>query len=455
MTALTTARILSWGGGTVVLVPLILLASTQGPVGQVLAVAAAIGVTVIAVLGAERTGTLLMVAALFLAPMNDLRPVVSADFVTFSDLMFVLGAIMLAPQVISGRAELPRLFVVGAGIMTVTGFLGSVMNESPVLSLFFFARMVAALMILPLVIVMWGPSFGVIRVLAWAYVSGQVVSTVGGLLQGPFNNRYLGLTTHPNFFGICAAVATGLVLYLFHHARGSERGLAVVAGMITLGSVVLSGSRAAVLAALIVGLLYPVLERSLRAGYALLVGGVGVLAVMVLLVPNAGPGNPLSRLQGDSSTRGSDVERSEALSQGWADFLDRPLTGDGFGLELTLVHNGYLEAAIAMGVFGLVGYLLLLSSLVVPVLRSRFRNPMGYAALAYMLILPFNNTLWDRFAWAALALVLAAERVTMASMTPPQSDGQSSLPTPMPSPTMPSVSQDHRILRLGRGTLVR
>lgn len=397
-----------------VLGPLLLLAVTQGPLGLAAATALALGIAVVAVLGAERTGTVLMLLALFLAPMNDVRPLPTADFVTFSDLMFVAGFTMLAPQVISGRAVLPKMYVIGAGLMLVTGFLASALNEAPILSIFYFVRMVAALMILPLLVTMWGPSHKVLRALAWAYVVGQIVSTAGGLLQGSFNSRYLGLTTHPNFFGICAAVATALVLYLFHHARGWERVLTVLAGAVTLGSVVLSGSRAAVLAALIVGVSYPVIERSLRAGYALLVGGIGILALMTVVVPNAGPDNPLSRLQGDASTRGSDEERTSLLAQGWSDFLERPISGDGFSFDLTLIHNGYLEAAVAMGIFGLVGYLMLLFSLAAPVLRSRNRNPMGYAALAYMLILPFNNTLWDRFAWAALALILAAERLESA-----------------------------------------
>jgi O-antigen ligase len=413
-----------WGGAT--LLALLVLLSSTGPAGLVVGVAAALGFAVVAAIGAEKAGTALMALALLLAPMNDIRPVASADFVTFSDLTFLLGFILLAPQVGSGKAQVPTLFVVGSALLVAAGVLASVLSLAPVLSLIYFARMIAAVMVLPVLIAMWGPSRQVLRLLAWAYVLGQIVSTAAGLLQGPVNSRYLGLTTHPNFYGMCAAIASALVLYLFHHSRGRERILVVGAGAICLWSVFMSGSRASALAAILVALAYPVIERSVRAGYALLVGGVAVLVLVIVVLPGAGQDTPLSRLQGNESTRGSDNERSQLLSEGWSDFLESPITGDGFSYEVTLVHNGYVEVGIATGIFGLLGYLLLLWSLTRPVLRARFPNRMGYVALTYMLILPFNNTLWDRFSWAALALIFAAERLERKA----EEDAAPALPPP-------------------------
>ena len=85
-----------------------------------------------------------------------------------------------------------------------------------------------------------------------------------------------------------------------------------------------------------------------------------------------------------------------------------PIRGHGFNDLTTIAHNGYLSVAVALGVFGLVAYVLLLWSTCEGLFRHRWRDRLGYVGLTYSIAMVFTNTLWDRFAWLLLSLAIAS-----------------------------------------------
>jgi hypothetical protein len=118
---------------------------------------------------------------------------------------------------------------------------------------------------------------------------------------------------------------------------------------------------------------------------------------------------------GSVSARGADTERSAFLLRGWHEFLDHPVLGSGFGGPYTFYyHNGVLEVAVATGVLGAAAYLLIAGSLCRVLLLGRTWRRLGYAALAYFAAAMFVPTVWDRFAWAPLSLVLVAHTLDAA-----------------------------------------
>jgi O-antigen ligase len=342
------------------------------------------------------------------APMNAVRPIPSADIATFSDVFLLLGFGLLLPQLLSRTGRPQSLHLIGSGVLFVAGALASLACPDPVSSLGYLARMLTALLALPLAFVCWAPSRRLLDALAGAYVVGQLASMAGGLAHGPVDgNRYEGLTTHPNFYGMCGALAGALCLHLLHRVRPGHRWLVVAAIAGCVASVLNSGSRAALLASVLIAVLYPLLERSPRAGYLLALSVTLLLAFANRLAAHAQSGSAVDRLLGTTSSQGSDDQRMAALTSTFHQFLGHPLLGGGFSVLTTQTHNGYLEVANAFGVFALLGYLAILWSMVRLVLGARQRNRLGHAAIGYGFIMLFNNTIWDRFAWVALCLVLA------------------------------------------------
>lgn len=393
-------------GGLLLLAALFLLA-TRGLVEAVLAVGVAVLVLGLVALGPERLGTVLLLLGVFAAPMSS----IASGPVTLSDLLLVLAFVLLAPRMLAQRVRPSSLHLTGAFLLLASACVASLLAPNTGESLGYLVRLMAALLLLPLALLLWHPSSRQLQAMAWAYVLGHVVSTFGSVVNGGVGNRLLGLTEHPNFFGICSVLAAALCLYLILQAPEGRRWLPVLACGFCLVTVLLSGSRAALLASVVIAVVFPVLERSAKAGYLVVVAATVGGAAAGALIEKAGPNSAIGRLAGKGTASGSDRERIKNLEEGWDTFLAQPFSGTGFSYETSLAHNGYLEVATAFGIVALVGYALVLWSMLRVLLRTEDRNPLGYLALAYMMVSFFNNTLWDRFAWIPLAMVFLGEQL--------------------------------------------
>ncbi len=392
--------------GSVVVAWLLVGLAALDPVLAVLAVGAAGLALTVLLRGIEGTAALVLVLATFFAPLNSVRPSSAASFVTAADLLYVLGFGILFPVLLRRRLVAPPLYLIGGGIVVTLGLLASLASEGPGLSLNHMVRLLTAAFGLPLAMMWWRPSSTWIRRLATAYLAGVVVSVLHALVSGPdATGRYVGFTTHYNYFGITTLLAAAIVPYVVAVSPPGRRWALWFAGLICLYGIWISGSRAALLVIVVVAAIYPFLERSVNAFAVLAVAGTTVLALSGRLLDDSGD-NALSRLLGGGGADYADLERQKALEVALKAFHAHPVIGNGFAQALE-AHNIYLEIAVSVGVIGALGYVLMLVPMVQPLVRSGFpHHRLAYPALSYALIGLITNALWDRFIWAALALAL-------------------------------------------------
>lgn len=375
-------------------------------------VCAAILVTLIAALwlGTESAGTVVLVLAMFTAPMTSLRPTAAVPFITVSDLLLGLGFLLLLPRLTRTRPRFARGFVLGAWLLVAASLLPIALSPTPLDNLGYLARLVAAVVLLPLAFGYWHPDLRTIRTLAWAYVIGTIVGwSVGVLTSTSEGSREQGLTTHPNFLALTGQTAATLLIFLYLTSAPSRRWLVALAGLLSLAVVVSSGSRSGLVALAFTALVFPFASRSPRAAYVTIATAVAATFFWGRVIASAGEGSALRRLfVGDRSTAGSDLQREAALSSGWSDFMSHPLTGGGFTEKTLATHNIFLQVAQGAGVLGFIGFVLLIWVAVRTILDRGPLASLGYTALGYALVGLFQPALWDRLVWVAVALACIA-----------------------------------------------
>jgi hypothetical protein len=179
-----------------------------------------------------------------------------------------------------------------------------------------------------------------------------------------------------------------------------------------------SGSRAALVATVLIVLMWPVVERSVRGGLWLAMAGALGLLVADQVLSSSGD-SAIARLLGGGSAVASDAAREQLTAHYLAEFLAKPLLGNGFE-EAVLGHDVYLQVAYAMGIFGAIGFVLVLVSGALTLITiPRPLHRIAYPVIAYAMLAPLTSVIWDRFIWAALALTFAvAVRARDADVEP-------------------------------------
>lgn len=399
------------------MVAMLFIANQQPVLGFVFAGAIA-GLLILLAVGIERGGTTLVVIGFVLAPMDNLRPI---GVVTFSDLFIALGFLLLIPSMIHRHARVPSTYGIGAFILLAVGLLASMLGPDPALSVLVMMRLVAAAIVLPILFVWWQPSIRVIDAMAKGYVFGALISLAYALLSGPqVNGRYIGLSTHVNYFGHTALLAVALCLYLMHRVKPSRRWIVLVSAGLLGWSVLLSGSRAAALVLVVMLILYPLIERSALTSTVILLGGGAALPLVSWALTQFGEDSPISRLLGNNTTESSDDSRLQGLEESFERWLENPLIGNGFSNAPLQAHNIYLQVAVVVGALGLVGFLMIGWSILKVVFNVHHPlHRLGYAALAYAGIGMLTNSLWDRFTWTVLALAMLANYTSYAEQQRP------------------------------------
>ena len=389
------------------LLVLLLPLATRSLLLGVVAIAGMVLLTMVLALGAERTAMTLLVVGVALAPLNDVRPVDAITFVTASDVFLVVAIALLGPTLLARRFPVQVLFLVGAAGVGVAGLLTSAISPDPVLSLNHLLRFVVGALALPLVFMVWRPGRAMAVALAAAYVAGNAFNAVYARVDGTasFDGRYPGLSTHVNVLGLCAMLGVALVPFLLANVPRQWTWLVLLGGALSAYGVWLSGSRAALLVAVAITALYPLLARSVPAALALF--GLAIAPLYVVgnaLVEGEAGNNPLGRLLGGGSASASDLQREELIDVAVRQFLDNPVLGGGFG-EVLEAHNIYLQIAAAAGIVGTAFYLVLLASVVrEPFVRGGTNRLLALPALSYVMVGLMTPLLWDRYIWCVLAL---------------------------------------------------
>jgi hypothetical protein len=421
--------------GAACLLGLLLVVALGGDLGRAIALAAAILAVLTVSLGTETVGAALIGLAFLTAPVHkNLSLGASASLV---DVLLAAGFVLLLPRILRGQHRISAVYAGGLVLITLFGTIGSVASPRPLESILTLLVWLAVILALPFGMLSWGPSDVAIRRLAWAFVAGQSLSFLYGVATGPFGGgRYAGYTPHPNYFAEGGLMAFALLLYLHHETR--NRWLVWLGFAMSLGTMYLSGSRAAIVIAVGMIIVVPIVERSALAGYLLATAAALAVGLFGTLKSAATEGSALERLLGgDTGAAYSDKTRSEGLSDGIARFIQHPLTGSGL-IDLRPVHNNLLEVAIGTGVFGAIGYLMVIWALTRGLLTNARLRRLCYAVPAGFLFGLTAPSLSDRSIWVAISLsivVFGGGRGARDAEPGPPERGEPSAP-PLLAPVM-------------------
>jgi O-antigen ligase len=403
-----TGRILTYVGAGLVLVVFLMLA-TAGPAAGIVAVGLVLFGVALICFGPEAVGITALTFAFGTAPMyKGLAP--EGTVATPTDLCLVVGFGLLLPRLLRSSIELPARYVLAVAVIVATGIIGSLASTTPALSFMALAFWLATVLALPTGVHLWRPTRREVQTMAWAFVIGHLVSTVVGYALGHvYDGRLYGLTNHPNYFAESGVITFGLLLHLVATTR--RKALPTILLAVTVYTVYMSGSRAGTLALAAVVLLIPVVERSALKTYLLAtLAAAGALVLSLNWSALSGQGS-LGRLTGQGSAAGSDQERTQGFVIGWHRFLDHPLTGSGL-VDLFDVHNNYLEAAIGIGIFGLLAFLVVLWTLGAPLFGSHDMRRICYTVVGYAVFGATTPALYDRTYWVAMSLSIVVVTAT-------------------------------------------
>ncbi len=395
--------------GMVLLAVALVTLASQGLIAIIVACGIAAYALLLAFFGRERTAIFTVMLAFATAPMYKGLAPSAGSLVTATDGLMALGVMLLVPSLVHKRAELPGTFLAGGTIVFVMGCIASAICASPVKSMMTLILWVAVMIGLPAIFAIWRPTDLVVDLLCWSYVFGQMVSLAFALVHGPVSQgRYSGLATHFNYFAQGALIALCILLYQFYRYRQwLVRIVLVVAGAGCGASIYLSGSRAAMLVAAVLVLMIPVVERSAIIGFAYAIGGALFVIAIPILIDISGESSSLGRLLGGNSSNLSDQARALGRKTGIERFFDQPFLGTGL-IDLFDIHNMYLEIAAGIGIFGLVGLLLVLFTFARPLFSDVPHRRLLYVAWAFI---GFGATVpgfYDRSIWLPLALGVVA-----------------------------------------------
>ncbi|MCX6396643.1 MAG: hypothetical protein NTV23_09165 [Propionibacteriales bacterium] len=394
-------------GGVVLLVLLVL--GTQGSLlFSGLAVGAAVGATLLVYLGPDRLGIGLLLLATLLAPVNALKLGAGGN-VTYADFAYVLGIGLLIPKLLTSSSKMPRLYTIGVSILFVNAMVVSVLAADPVASLTGFVRVIYAVVLLPVVFHRLRLSRNLLNAFVWAYVIGHIASTIrGSLMTGLLGGgRAIGLTTHPNFFGLAGQLAFALCVFLFYRTPHQYRWIVVGAAGICGLSVIQSGSRASLLCVAITVLIWPLVERTAISSYVLISFAALAAVAVGLILQDPPKGSAFDRLQGGGSATASSQARELLLTNGLEQFWKNPIKGNGWVTDILEYHNVYLEVGIAGGVIAVLGFLYVIASLIKPLFDEPVPNRLAFMGVSYAVFAMLGPTLYDRVLWGALALTFA------------------------------------------------
>ncbi|MBC7632957.1 hypothetical protein, partial [Aeromicrobium sp.] len=207
---------------------------TQSTAGSAAALAAVLFLTMLVSAGMEHSAVILLAVGFLMSPLNDVRPIASLTFMTASDVFLVLGIGLLIPGLVGRKFRPPTAFVVGALGVVAMGLVSSAVNPNAAMSLNSMLRLVVGALTLPVVFMLWRPRREIVVILAAAYVGGNVVNVVAARINGQASdeNRYIGLSTHPNILGFCAMLGLALIPFLLQELPRRFSWIVLLAGAI-------------------------------------------------------------------------------------------------------------------------------------------------------------------------------------------------------------------------------
>lgn len=384
--------------------------------------------------------------------------------VTASDLLLALSVCLAALGLIRSRDRFPLHglvgpLAVGTGLIIMSALLAEMLApaiESGVLldelkpinaatgavpqgvggNIVVAARLVAALVGVPLLIAVVCTRYGQIDRLGTVWVGGVAMSCLVAVVsaftafdleslitgkQYVYGRaagealRHTGLTLHPNHLGIAASLAAPLALVRL------RSGAVVYAPIVALYAlaIVISGSRLAVAVLLLAVALIAVTQPATRRPIIVIAIVAGALSWRYFGSADLAL---IDRLQDASaSATDSDTTRQAVLSESLRLFQTQPVVGYGFDV-LRGAHNLVLQLLTAGGVLAFIGYAVVLWTFLErgwSVLRSGSLPPathtlvvgclasVGVSLLSSMA----SNQIIDRYVYVPVALIVAGAMI--------------------------------------------
>jgi hypothetical protein len=390
-------------------VGLLLLALPAALASQQIAIAlglAAIGVLLLALIGLERAANFTLVAAFFSVPW-DRMVVPGVSFLTPSDALFLLAVVLALPRLLTHRLWVPPAFLIGSLVFTVLAVLSCLNSTNAAQSSYYAARVVIMLIVIPALLVWGAPRGKMLIALALAFAAGTSISIVWGVFASVGVCNY-GLTQHANVLGATATLAMALLPFLPRALPRQHRtwiGLSVL-GVAGVG-IMTSGSRAALIVAVVLLVLYPAAERSIVAALAVLGSGVVAIVLVGQRVAASNSEDALSRLLGSGTATVANQARVEGVEKVWALAVQHPYFGSGFNFSDFLGHNAYVQIAASAGFIGLAAFVFVLLSMVAPLfLHDDIHSRLVYPAVVFIIAAPVSPQLTDRYIGFLLGLSL-------------------------------------------------
>lgn len=192
-----------------------------------------------------------------------------------------------------------------------------------------------------------------------AWVLAFLVSTNLLFVGHRFGSRVRGWTINPNSLGQLCALALPVLVAVIPSTRGPRRMALVGSCLIALIMLVLSGSRASVVGAVVGVLAVLATLRAVRKR-----AFVAAAIIVIVFIPAAySAANDRGAL--DSVRRNGDSGRSESWTVAWREIERRPIVGAGYAttearfateqfggfarFQGSHFHNAYLETAVEIG----------------------------------------------------------------------------------------------------------
>jgi O-antigen ligase len=356
---------------------------------------------------------------------------------TASDLFLAAAVLLLLPRVHVADARTLWIPAVAAALIALGGTIGTLVTGASISGsadalIPFVASSFGAFVL----IVCWRPGLPQLRSFAWLWVAGGVISALVALIIPDLHMflRPSGLTPQSNHLAIISVILLGVTLgVIASDPRRNRLLLGLAAASILFAAIVASGSRARLAAALVVVLLALIATRN-RFTVAIALGVV-IAGLALVAAGVAGDDNALTRLTGDTETSAeSDADREARNDAAWERFKSDPITGVGFD-DVTDAHNFFLQVGSGAGILGIAGGIMILllafRSYLIAVWKRMAENPpywamaagLAAAVIGYLAASMFQNVLWDRNIWIAIALMTWAAASTVGrDPAPPRSE---------------------------------
>jgi hypothetical protein len=363
----------------------------------------------------------MLIGVWFVAPMNDLGyggvKLIDAALIAAAGAVFLLTAqgagsplVLFVPR--SARRVLLGLALLVAGLVVGQTRGGNSGGEIAEVAAY------GVLATIPLLlIVRVRPSARLLGTLASAFVVGTCVSVLAG--DATPQGRLTGHASHMNALAMTIVIALAFLPVAFQHWRLRVL-LRIAAAALLLYGLNSTGSRSGLIgAAVLAAVAAATWVRARPQRFGALVAVVLLATPFVLSARIDEGSGALRRFVTQDETERSDEARFQKLEAGIA-ALSPPtaLIGEGYPDEVAPAHNIILNVWIAGGFLAVSGLILAFTGPIVTLVRavartSRLPSSLTYwlslGVCGYLVVAFFNNELWPRFIWAALALAVMAD----------------------------------------------